>query len=335
MTLALRSSVLALGLALALPAAAGAATATITNDVGKPTPLSAPTKIRNMSPIFGLAFDPSEKRYAVSITGPAGTVAAPVTACTATSLYDPKRISYLGNGTYTAAVTTTTDAGDVDCASGQTSTFQFEIAALAAIAKPTGKLLTRRPGSTSLIGYGFPVGHNPGSEFTEVRYARGVRPQADGSLPGTPPGGLFPVEQPKASLGFGVAGRYAIIVRPRVGQEVGPWSAPVYVTVLAPFDFAREPVFTDARGPVYKIRGTVREKAANGRKITISLARGAKGGKFTRLRTVTINQATGRFAFKLSARKRGRYRLRYAFGGTKRVAKGTVTQRIRIKRVVL
>lgn len=331
----LRATALVLGLSLAVPAAAEAATATITNDAGQPTQLGAPTTIRNMSPVLALAFDPSEKRYAISIVGPAGTAAATGKACIGTSLYDPERINYQGNGRYTATVTTTTNAGDATCASGQTSTFQFDIVASAAIATPTGKLLTRRPGKTDPIAYAFPVAHNPGSEFTEVRYARGVKPQADGSLPGTPSGGLLPVAQPKASLDFKGPGRYAIVVRPRVGQGAGPWSRPVYVTVLAPFDFVAEPTFADARGPVYKIRGVVRENAANGRKIKIGIARGGKNSKrkFSKLRTVTINRKTGRFAFKLTLRKRGRYRLRYAFKGTQRVARGTVTQGIRIKRV--
>lgn len=329
----LRTAALALGLTLAAPGVAGAATATITNDSGQPTPLTAPTTIRNMSPIFGLSFGPSEKRYAVSIVGPSGTVASTGKACIAASLYDPERVSYLGNGRYTATVTTTTDAADANCAAGQTSTFMFEIAASATIARPTGKLLTRKPGSTAIITYGFPLSHNPGSEFTDVRYAKGVQPQSDGSLPGTPSGGAIPVEQPKASLTFNGPGRYAVIVRPRVGKEVGPWSAPVYVTVQAPFDFVSEPRFADARGPVYTLRGVVREKGANGRKIKISLAKGAKGGKFAKLTTVQINKKNGRFAFKLKLMKRGRYRLRYAFKGTKNIAKATVTQGIRIKRL--
>lgn len=333
----LRAAALVLGLTLAAPAAAAAATATITNDSGQPTPLTAPTTIRNMSPLLGLVFAPSEKRYAISIVGPAGTAAATGTACVATSLYDPERIGYQGNGRYTATITTTTSADDATCASGQTSVVQFDIVASAAIATPTGKLLSRRPGKTDLISYGVPVAHNPGSEFTEVRYARGTKPLSDGSLPDTAAGGLLPVEQPKASLSFNGPGRYAIVVRPRVGQNAGPWSPPVFVTVLAPFDFVSEPTFVDARGPVYEIRGVVREKAAKGRAIRISIARGGKGsrGRFSKLRTVKINRRNGRFSFKFTLRNRGRYRLRYAFKGTKRVAKGTVTQGIRIKRVAV
>ena len=335
MTATSRLIALILGLLLAVPAAAEAATASITSDSGQPMPLTAPTTIRNMSPILSLAFDPSEKRYAISIVGPSGTVASTGRTCIGTSLYDPERINYLGNGRYTATVITSRSATDATCAAGQTSTFQFEIVASAAIARPTGKLLTRRPGKTSLIGYGFPVGHNPGSEFTEVSYARGVKPQADGSLPGgATTGGLVPVEQAKATVKFNAPGRYAIVARPRVGAGAGPWSAPVYVTVLAPFDFAGEPVFVDESGPVYKIRGVVRERAASGRSIKVSLARGAKGGKFSKLRTVRINKRTSRFAFRLTLPRRGRYRLRYAFKGTRRVAKGTVTQGITIKRVM-
>lgn len=334
MTRSLRAAALVLGLALTAPAAADAATATITNDSGQPTPLGAPTTIRNMSPVFELAFAESERRYALTINGPDG--AATVSrACTSVAQYDPERVPYRGNGRYTAIVTTTTSSTDAACAEGQTSTFQFDINASAKIAKAGGKLITRRPGTTQPLTHGLAVAHNPGSEFTEVRYARNQKPGADGGFAGDTAGGLVPIDQAKAPLTFNQAGLWRVIVRPVVGDRVGPWSSPRKIRVLAPFDFIGSPRFADASGPVYKIRAQVREKGANGRKVKVSLARGHKGGKFHKLKTVRINKKNGRFSVKFRIDDPGKYRIRYAFKGSKTVFKGRVTQKVRITRVLI
>ncbi len=330
MTRTLRTAALVLGLILGAPAAAGAATATITDDAGADAPLTAPTTIRNMSPQLKLAFAAAEKRYAVTIVGPGGAAAAVTTACKSVGLYDPVRIGYQGNGAYTAAVTTTTDATDATCSSGQTATFPFAIAASTTVSSPGARLRTRRPNAPDLLVHAFTLGVNPGSEFTEVRYARNGKVQADGSLPGMPAGGLVPAEQATPALQFGTPGNYTVIARPATAGSFGPWSQPIVVPVLAPFDLSTPLHFSDQHGPVYKIRGAVRAADARGRKIVVRLARGAKGGKFHLLRTIKIGKG-GRFSLRFRFRGAGTNRLRLHFKGTARVARGTVIQAFRPK----
>ena len=103
------------------------------------------------------------------------------------------------------------------------------------------------------------------------------------------------------------------------------------VTAIAPFDLERTS-FPDSRGPSYKVRGQVRERAARG-KVTISIARGLKKGRFRRIGKAKIN-SKGRFTKRFKVRKTGRYRLRYTYKGSSLVAPGRVTESVRIRRRV-
>ncbi len=99
-----------------------------------------------------------------------------------------------------------------------------------------------------------------------------------------------------------------------LGQFFTPWSAPVTVRVFAPFDFQSTPSFPDFRGDSYKLRGIVREKAARGSKVRISLARGYKGGRFHSIGKAKIRRG-GKITKRFTIRNPGKYRLKYRFKG--------------------
>ena len=100
---------------------------------------------------------------------------------------------------------------------------------------------------------------------------------------------------------------------------------------FAPFDFLSTPSFPDGRGDSYKLRGIVREKAARGSKVRISLARGAKGGKFHSIGKAKIRKG-GKITKRFTIRNPGKYRLKYKFKGNAKVLPGAYVQSFTITR---
>jgi hypothetical protein len=111
-----------------------------------------------------------------------------------------------------------------------------------------------------------------------------------------------------------------------------PWSPQVTVKAVAPFDFDSV-TFPDSRGPRYRLKATVREDSASG-KVTIAWARGRRGGRFHRVGTARI-RSNNTFSKVFKLRRRGVYRMRYTYRGNSTVSAGTVTQVIRIRRILL
>lgn len=330
---------LPVALAAALPAlaptAAHAAGAAVSADDGTPVALGAgPVSIRNMSPSVTLSFGPDEKRYAVSVTGPGGASAASGTSCLGVGLASAERVAYQGNGTYTVTVRTSPDASDSSCAkAGAAQVFTFDVAAGTAVSPPATKLLTREPFSFSSVRYAFGVLANPGADTYELRYAKGAVLNPDG---GISTGGerAFVDSSGQAAVSFTDPGTYTFVARATdYGTTAStPWSPPVTVRVLGPFDFTGQPAFADSRGPSYKVKGTVREQTAKGR-IKVSVRRGTKGA-FRKVGKVKIRRG-GRFAVRFKLRKPGSYQLRYQYKGSRTVAGGSVVQGIRITRRVV
>ena len=116
------------------------------------------------------------------------------------------------------------------------------------------------------------------------------------------------------------------------GAEVGsPWSPPVQVRVLAPFDGPSNIEFIDRRGPSYRIRPAVKEKSTRGR-VSIALARGSKGGKYRSLGSVKpTSQATITKRFRASV---GTYRLRLKDTGQGNTAGGLPIYKLRFTRSI-
>jgi hypothetical protein len=332
-TRTLRGALVA-GLLLILPATAHAATATISNAEGADVPLGSPTTVDTMAPVLKVTFADSEKRYAVKVTGPAGTDAVTPVSCRAVNGPGEFDINYQGNGNYTVAITTSASADDLGCTGGQTNTVQFAIAATASATPPKGLILTRRPAETDLIPHPFKLSASAGADIIEIQYARGVQPQEDGSLPGTVSSTSVRASAGSTSLSFDKPGTWTVVARPRLGDAVGPWSEPLSVDVKAPFDLVAAPTFKDGRGPKYVLKGDVVESLPKGAKIKTLIAPGRKGGKFAPLKTIKTKR-NGHFTLKFTLDKPGRYRIRYRFKGNERIAAGRVTQTIKVAKVVL
>jgi hypothetical protein len=198
-----------------------------------------------------------------------------------------------------------------------------------AVTAPPARLLTRAPNSFVTNTHEIGVSLNPGTSIYEVRYALGGVVGPDGAISGPSAEGFLNTTTGLASFRFEKPGAYVIVARAQRNSFFTPWSGAVTVNAIAPFDIERVS-FPDARGPRYKLRGQVRERVARGR-VTISWARGRKGGKFHRIGRAKIN-SKGRFTKKFRLRKTGVYRLRYTYKGSSLVAAGRVTEAIRIRK---
>jgi hypothetical protein len=320
---------------LVLPAAAQAASATITGDTGQPLALSPTvTQIRNMSPVVTPAFESTEKRYAIGIVGPDGKAAASTgTTCIGVGFASGENVKYLGNGDYTVAIATSTDASDTRCErAGKPQIFRFRIEASTSVTAPAPRLLTRRPGESQYLRHAFGVGVNPGADSIEVRYARGATLAPDGGIAGDPSRASVDTASGVSEITFFDPGTYTFVSRAVdfATNAATAWSPPVTVRVLAPFDLVSKPFFADSLGPRYKITGTVRDKTASGR-IRVYVASGRKGGRFHKAKTIRISRS-GRFTYAFTQRRRGVYRIRYRFDGSKTIAGGYVQQAIKITR---
>jgi hypothetical protein len=324
----------ATALVLALPATASAATATVTGDDGNPVGLNpaAPITIRNMDVQADVVVGASEAPYYTTQTfGPDGIAASTLSPCRQTK-YGPDWTNYTdyrGNGAYTVVVKFFSTSACSTATKEQR--FQWITNAGLGITPPDGAKLTRRPNSFSSITYHVPISLNPGATLYEVRYARGGVIGPDGAISGPASDGFLDRTTGLADLRFDKPGRWVIVARAKTGDYYTPWSAPVYVNVKAPFDISST-TFPDSRGPSYKIKGKLRENFARG-KVTIYLAKGRKKHKFHKLGRAKI-RSNGTFTKRLKVRKPGVYRLRYVFKGSSLVAKGRVTEGIRIRRIV-
>jgi hypothetical protein len=326
---------LALALSALAPASAAAApTVTVTGDDGNPVPLNATaaTGIRNMDVVADVTVPEAEAHYyTTQVFDQSGTAASSVSPCRVTEFGPNWKnfADYRGNGTYTVLVRYfgTTDS---DCnGAAQDRRFQYTINAGIGVTGPPGRLLTRAPNSFSTNAHELGVSLNPGASTYEVRYALGGVTGPDGAISGPSAETFVDRATGLASFRFDKPGRYVIVARAKTDDFFTPWSAPVNVNAIAPFDIERVS-FPDGRGPRYKLRGQVRERVARGR-VTISVARGRKGGRFRRLGRAKIN-SKGRFTKKFKLRKTGVYRLRYTYKGSDLVAAGRVTEAIRIRR---
>ena len=330
-----QSLLLALVLSALLPASAAAVpTVTVTGDAGNPIPLNAAaaTGIRNMDVVADVTVPEADATfYTTQVLDQSGTAASSASPCRRTEFGPTWKnfADYRGNGTYTVLVSYygTTDS---DCNGPARETrFQYAINAGIGVTGPPGRVLTRAPNSFATNAHALGVSLNPGASLYEVRYALAGVAGPDGAISGPSAETFVDRATGLASFRFDKPGRYLIVARAKTDDFFTPWSAPVNVNAIAPFDIERV-TFPDARGPSYKLRGQVRERVARGR-VTISWARGRKGGKFHRIGRAKIN-SKGRFTKRFRLRKTGVYRLRYSYKGSSLVAGGRVTEAIRIRR---
>ncbi|MEA2132414.1 MAG: hypothetical protein QOC68_323 [Solirubrobacteraceae bacterium] len=317
-----------------LPASALAAPAvTVTGDDGNPTPLNsaAPVPIRQLDVQVDVSVPASETAfYNAQVFDAAGAPATSLSSCRDPGIKSTGFLDYHGNGTYTVLVRYFRST-DSTCARtpSQEKRFQFTINAGTAVGAPPGRVLTRAANSFVTNVRQLPVTTNPGASTYEVRYALGGVIGPDGGISGPSAETFVDRATGLADFRFDRPGRWVIVARVKGGSFFTPWSVPVFVNAVAPFDLERTS-FPDARGPSYKVRGQIRELAARG-KVTVSIAKGRKKGKFHRLGKAKIS-SKGRFTKRFKVRKTGVYRLRYSYKGSSLVAAGRVTESIRIRR---
>lgn len=319
----------------AVPAAAQAATVTVTGDDGNPLAINpaAPPTIRNMSVQVGVAPAANERRYyRFRVVGPDQVPVSIATSCLDRTITPSRQtpVDYRGNGTYTIVLEQSTSN---TCAAPLVTNVPYMVSAGVAIGQPQSWLLSRQPNDFTTIQHQFPFTGTPGTSVYEVRYARGGEIAADGSISGTSRAGFVDTTTGTVPLRFDAPGDWVIVARAQRGAFFTPWSPAVRVRVKGPFDL-QTVTFPDSRGPSYRLTGTVRERAAAGKRVRIALARGRKGGKFRNIGRAKI-RGNGTFSLKFNVRRVGRYRLRYTFRGSALVARGTIVQGIRIRRRLL
>lgn len=317
------------------PAAAHAAiTASVTGDAGQPVALSpgAVLPIRNMDVRGYVNVGTSDGAYySWKVTGPDG-VDATSSLCwrTQSTPSNDRLVTYRGNGTYTLTVSTFSDSA---CAKPvKSAAFQWSTGAGVALGQPTSALMIRAPFSFSTNTHSFQFQGTPGAVIYEIKYGKGLTLNPDGTFASVPKDAYLNRTTGLVEISEREPGDYTMVARAKNGDFYTPWSAPVTFRLMAPFDLASTR-FPDSRGPSYKLRGEVRERAAAGSRVTVSIAKGKRGKKFRRIGRPKIN-SKGVFTVRFTQRKRGNYRLRYSFKGNKSVAKGTVYESIRIRRVL-
>ena len=313
----------------AAAAPAMGATVTVTGDDGAtPVPIAngSTTALRNMKADVNVQ-PASGERYRLAVTGPAGQAAASLDCY---SIPTGDRLDYLGNGNYTGTLQVYTTSG---CSGAPKSTITFTIAvnASVAISMPSAaKALMRQPGGTS-ITHPIPVAQNPGALSTQVHYARNAALGPDGGIVGASERAYVDAATGVANITFFEPGSYTLVAHAEAFTSgmFSPWSPPVTLQVLAPFEFSGGVSFPDSRGPVYKLRATLRDKGGKG-KVKILMARGWKGGKF---RSIGKAKIRGRVITKTFTQHQvGKYRIRYVYKGSKLIAPGKITQKITIRR---
>lgn len=219
---------------------------------------------------------------------------------------------------------------------GPPASYQYTVTGSVALAAPAGRVLIRRPNSFAIRQVAVPIALNPGATSTEVRCARGGVIGADGAISGPSDQGFVDSTNGVVPLRLDRPGRWVVVARAKgfasTGDYFTPWSAPVTIRAVAPFDLDRV-TFPDARGPHYQLRGEIEERTARGR-VAVSIAPGRRG-PFRSLGSARI-RSNGTFVTRFTQRRAraGSYRIRYRFRGSATTAGGAVTQRVTITRRV-
>jgi hypothetical protein len=306
----------------ALGVASGAQAATtvsVTGDDGNPVGMNAgPPTIRNMSPDVSLGFAADAAGYfTATFAGPGGTAAANPMNCYIYTTGLHRGLTFLGNGTYTVTITNFAK-GDTNCARGVTSTesYTFNLASSVAVTQPPVPFLIRPANSYQHNTLSLPVQQNPGAYGYDVQYGLGSPVNPDGSLGGSPQPGFVNSTTGTIDLTFQTPGTYTVVMRAKAGDFGSPWSAPVHVVALVPFDLLGIS-WPDSRGPSYLLRGTVNDRTIRGR-VSLALARKGKHNKYGSYKSVGKTSISSRSTFskRFTERRTGTYRLRVHYAGS-------------------
>ena len=321
-------------LLLTLPAAAGAVSVTVTNDAGQPAPLAegSTLSIRNMAPVIAPAFGADEKRFTLEITDPAGSVDPMSASCASTANTDATRaVRYSRNGTYTLKFTTFASDEDFYCEQpGKTQVFTFAVNAFTKITPPATTLLYRKSGSGT--GFKDPVFQydlNPGATAYRLYYAYNATVTPDGGISGSNYQEMgVGIPNGSVAVAFKFTGMVTMIAKAFTNSGESPPSEPVVLTIVGPFEFRDSPGLRDSKGPTYSSVGKVDPLAA-GSVITMRMARGK--GKLKKVASAKI-AADGSFRLKFRQRRKGVYKVRYQYAGSKFMTPGVWSARFTLKR---
>lgn len=271
-TPALFAAALALGAGAAATSSASAASVAVSGDDGRPVAISpgSPPALRNLRPQAVVTPDPGT-RYSVAVTGPDGRPAAAPVTCADAAQPATLQVAYRGNGAYGVALTTYA-ATDTGCAGplGPATTYPFTIAGRVTLGG-VGRFLLRDPGSATVRVLSLPVNADPGSQSREVRFKLNGTTRRDGALKGRSTSAPF--ANGAAALKFPGPGTYTVVARDAADGIQTPWSAPIRVRVVAPFDLSAIR-YPDRSGPRFRVFAQIREGADATGIVSVAIARG-------------------------------------------------------------
>ncbi len=315
-----------------VPSTAGAVTPVVTNDAGAPVVVTPGLVIRNMSANVGYVLGPGEGRVIAGVSGPDGQPAATPRDCM--SFVTGGGVDYRGNGTYTITVLAY-GPNDFNCATpiGLSQT-AFTISASVGLGQVPGRQLIRTAGSFSRRDINVPISLNPGALGHEIRYKRNGRVGPDGALVGPSNEAFADSARAVVPLRLDKPGHWVIVARAKGfsnsgGQYFTPWSAPVTIRAVAPFDILSMS-FPDSRGPSYMVRGLLRESSARG-VVQVLIAPGRRGGKFRPLGRARVGKKAT-FSKRFTVQAPGVYRLRFVRKKNATMNGGVITRPITISR---
>lgn len=315
-------------------ASADAATVTVTGDDGQPVGLSptAPPTIRNMAPQVGVTLPPGSGRYSVAVTDPANALAADAARCQDPAVATNVGVPYRGNGAYTVTVTNF-GLGDTACVTpvGAPEVYRFTVAGAVTLQRRS-PFVIREPDSAARLPLALPIDLNPGAATTEVRFAKDASIRRDGAIRGRSGTGRVDTTSGTAVLTFRTPGVYTVVARAERDGAATPWSRPVRIRAMAPFDLGRVR-FTDTTGPSFRIEGRVRDRNASGR-VSVAIGIGPSG-PFQPIGGSSRIGRDGRFFANFRARAAGVYRLRFTYAGNRLVARGVYVRRFRVQTVIV
>jgi hypothetical protein len=314
-------------------AAHAAASVTVTGDDGNPVaiPAGAPVTIRNQSPTVGLAFPSQDGRFSATVTGPDGIPVSSALTCYINDAFT-RYVDWRGNGNYTITITNYAKADTTCKTATSTETYVFAIASGVALTPPPGPFLIRAPNLYASNTLSIPVTLNPGASTYEVQYAQGAVLAPDGSISGPSETGFVNTTTGTIDLSFRTPGTYTVVARAKNGTYFSPWSAPITVTAIVPFDLVGVS-FPDSTGPKYSLKGTIRETSLRG---TVSLAMARRGahnryGKYKSIGKVHIS-SKGTFTKRFTQHRTGTYRVRIHYAGSALAPATTIYGRVTITR---
>lgn len=321
--------------ALTGSAAAHAATVAVTGDDGNPIALAqgAAVPIRNMSPTVGIAFASKDGRFSAAVTGPDGIPVANPLSCYLNDAFT-RYVDFRGNGNYTITVANYAKA-DTNCAKPtSTEAYVFTINSSVAVGAPSGPFMRRAANSYQTNTLSLPVTLNPGATGYDVQYAAGAVLAPDGSISGPSSSGYINSTTGNLDLTFTAPGTYTVVARAKNGLYTSPWSAPVTVKVLVPFDLSSVS-FPDSIGPKYTMKGYLRETSIRG-KVSIAMARRGAHNRYGKYRSIGSAHVSskGTFTKSFKQRRTGYYRVRVHYAGSSIAPATTIYGRVHITRRV-